>query len=152
LDVEANAQRKLIALDADDLVVIAADVQDGVVRAGNIIWRQDEKRLVLGLVRVDWERSVAPGGRPHRLQSALRFDRVLACQSRNIDPELPDAVLDLLAIEFQPGDAPGGHVVLLFAGGGALRLDVECVECELADLGPYDLGIGACALAPEFGV
>jgi len=150
--VEANAGRKLIALAAGDLAVIAADVQDAVVRAGDIIWRPDEKRLVLGMIRVDWERSVARGARPHRLQSALRFDRVLACKSRDIDPDMPDAVLDLLAIEFQPADAPGGRVILLFAGGAALRLDVECVECELADLGPHDVGAGGCALAPEFGV
>jgi hypothetical protein len=30
--------------------------------------------------------------------------------------------------------------VLMFSQGGALRLDVECLECELADLGPDDLG------------
>jgi hypothetical protein len=28
----------------------------------------------------------------------------------------------------------------MFSHGGALRLDVECLECELADLGPDDLG------------
>jgi len=32
--------------------------------------------------------------------------------------------------------------LLLFAQGGALRLDVECLECELTDLGPDDLGAG----------
>ena len=35
--------------------------------------------------------------------------------------------------------APGGSAVLLFAHGGALRLDVECLECELTDLGDDDL-------------
>jgi hypothetical protein len=28
-----------------------------------------------------------------------------------------------------------------YAHGGVLRLDVECVECELTDLGTDDLGI-----------
>jgi hypothetical protein len=28
----------------------------------------------------------------------------------------------------------------MFSQGGALRLDVECLECELTDLGPDDLG------------
>ena len=32
-------------------------------------------------------------------------------------------------------------MVLLFSHGGALRLDVECLECELADLGADDVGI-----------
>ena len=30
--------------------------------------------------------------------------------------------------------------MLLFNHGGALRLDVECLECELTDLGADDLG------------
>jgi hypothetical protein len=30
----------------------------------------------------------------------------------------------------------------MFAQGGALRLDVECLECELTDLGADDLGTG----------
>ena len=50
--------------------------------------------------------------------------------------------LQLLGIEFHPRAAPGGSAVLMFAAGGALRLDVECLECELADLGPDDLGAG----------
>jgi DUF2948 family protein len=74
--------------------------------------------------------------------AALRFDRVLSCKSRNIDLDDPEAALELLGIEFHPGAAPGGSAVLNFASGGALRLDVECLECELADLGPDDLGTG----------
>ncbi len=31
-------------------------------------------------------------------------------------------------------------MVLLFGHSGALRLDVECLECELADLGADDVG------------
>ena len=66
---------------------------------------------------------------------------MLACKSRNIELEVPaETALELLGIEFHPGDAPGGSVVLLFNHGGALRLDVECLECELADLGADDLG------------
>ena len=65
---------------------------------------------------------------------------MLSCKSRNIDLEAPPAALELLGIEFHPGEAPGGSVVLLFSQGGALRLDVECLECELADLGADDLG------------
>jgi hypothetical protein len=67
---------------------------------------------------------------------------VLSCKSRDIDLEAPPAALELVGIEFYPGDVPGGSVVLLFAHGGALRLDVECLECELTDLGGDDLGGG----------
>jgi len=133
-------QLKLIALDADDLAVISAHVQDAHVQAANIIWRQDEKRLVVGLNRLDWEQTLAGETSPRRLIAALRFDRVLACKSRNIDLGTPEALLELLGIEFHPGDAPSGSAVLLFGHGGALRLDLECLECELTDLGAEDLG------------
>ncbi len=132
---------KLIALDADDLAVISAHVQDAGVKAADIIWRQSEKRLVVGMNRLDWEQTLKGGTTARRLISALRFDRVLSCKSRNIELEPPEeTALELLGIEFHPGEPPGGSVVLLFSHGGALRLDVECLECELADLGADDLG------------
>jgi Protein of unknown function (DUF2948) len=136
-----TAQLKLIALDADDLIVISALVQDAHVQATDIIWRQGEKRLVVGMNRLDWEQTLVGETAPRRLISALRFDRVLSCKSRNIDLGMPETGLELLGIEFHPTEAPGGSVVLLFNRGGAVRLDVECLECELADLGPDDLGI-----------
>jgi hypothetical protein len=133
-------QLRLVALDADDLSVISAHVQDARIQASDIVWRQDEKRLVVGMSRLDWEQTLSGGTAPRRLIAALRFDRVLACKSRNIDLEQPEAVLELVGIEFHPGEAPGGSALLLFNHGGALRLDVECLECELTDLGSDDLG------------
>jgi Protein of unknown function (DUF2948) len=132
-------QLKLIALDADDLAVISAHVQDARVQTADIVWRQDEKRLVIGMNRLDWEQTLAGEAEPRRLIAALRFDRVLACKSRNIDLGSPDRALDLVGIEFHEAEAPGGSALLLFAQGGALRLDVECLECELTDLGPEEL-------------
>jgi hypothetical protein len=136
---------KLIALDADDLAVISAHVQDARVQTADIIWRQGEKRLVIGMNRLDWEQTLAGETKPRRLVAALRFDRVLACKSRNIDLAKPDATLELLGIEFHGDEAPGGSALLMFSQGGALRLDVECLECELTDLGPEDLGVGDLA-------
>jgi hypothetical protein len=137
-----TAERRLIALDADDLAVISAHVQDALVQAGDIIWRQGEKRLVVGMSRLGWEQTLGGATEPRRLIAALRFDRVLSCKSRNIDLDAPQASLELLGIAFHPGESPGGSAVLMFSRGGALRLDVECLECELADLGPDDLGAG----------
>ena len=135
-----NSPLKLIALDADDLAVISAHVQDARVQAADIIWRQDEKRLVIGMNRLDWEQTLTGEASPRRLVAALRFDRVLACKSRNIDLESPERPLDLIGIEFHPGDPPGGCALLLFNHGAALRLDLECLECELTDLGADDFG------------
>jgi DUF2948 family protein len=135
-------QLKLTALDADDLAVISTHVQDARVQASDIIWRQGDKRLVIGMNRLDWEQTLECETEPRRLVSALRFDRVLACKSRNIDLAAPETVLDLVGIEFHCQDAPSGSALLLFAQGGAIRLDVECLECELTDLGTDELGTG----------
>jgi len=142
-------QLKLTALDADDLAVISAHVQDARVQASDIVWRQGEKRLVVGMNRLDWEQSMSGETSPRRLIAALRFDRVLACKSRNIDLAAADAALELVGIEFHADDPPSGSAVLLFARGGVLRLDVECLECELTDLGADDLGAGDFGEDPE---
>ena len=135
-----TAQLKLIALDVDDLAVISTHVQDARVQTSDIIWRQGEKRLLIGMNRLDWEQTLSGETAPRRLVAVLRFDRVLSCKSRNIDLGARETALELLGIEFHPGEAPGGSAVLLFNQGGALRLDVECLECELTDLGADDLG------------
>ncbi|ABD09038.1 conserved hypothetical protein [Rhodopseudomonas palustris HaA2] len=136
-------QLKLLALDPDDLAVISAHVQDARVETGDIVWRQTEKRLVVGLHRLDWEQTLSGEPVPGRLIAALRFDRVLACKSRNIAIDAPETALELLGIEFYPAqEPPGGSVVLMFSRGGMLRLDVECLECALTDLGPDHLGTG----------
>jgi hypothetical protein len=134
-----SPQLKLIALDADDLAVISAHVQDARVAPADIIWRQAEKRLVVGMNRLDWEQTLSGRTKPRRLIAALRFDRVLACKSRSIDLSNPENMLELVGIEFHEHEPPGGSALLMFAEGGAIRLDVECLECELTDLGPEDL-------------
>jgi len=127
--------------------VISTHVQDARVRTSDIVWRQGEKRLVIGINRLDWEQTLSGSTEPRRLIAALRFDRVLACKSRNIDLGRPDTALELVGIEFHETDSPGGSALLLFAEGAALRLDVECLECELTDLGPDDLGTGEVGAA-----
>jgi hypothetical protein len=70
-----------------------------------------------------------------RVLSALQFGDVLGVRSRQL-PRGPDAVLELLALHFVPGEAPGGQVLLMFAGGGDLSVQVECLDAVVADLTP----------------
>jgi hypothetical protein len=70
-----------------------------------------------------------------RCRTALRFERVVSCKCRDLDQAGKDAVLNLLAVEFSADDAPAGTVTMTFSGGGAIRLEVECLEAELVDLG-----------------
>ena len=132
---------KLVALDRDDIEVVSAHVQDALVRVADIFWQPREHRFVMGLSRFDWmsvtdAKPVALGRADYRrCRTALRFERVLSCKCRNLDQSDKDARLNLLAIEFEQRDPPAGVVTMTFSGGGVIRLDVECLEAELADLG-----------------
>ena len=126
---------KFIALDQDDLAVVSTHLQDAVVKVADIVWLPKDMRLVVGLNRFDWEATLDPNPRYRRRRSALRFDRVLACKCRQVTSAEKDAVLNLLAVEFEQTDPPAGVVTLIFSGGAALRLEVECLEAELTDLG-----------------
>jgi hypothetical protein len=127
---------KLVALDRDDLEVISTHLQDAVVCVGDVYWRPQEKRLVIGLARFDWESSMAGAPQFQRRRTALRFDRVNSVKCRNVDCTNKQAMLNLLAVEFEETNPPAGVVMLIFSGGAVARLEVECLECELVDLGP----------------
>jgi hypothetical protein len=131
---------KLVALDRDDVEVVSAHVQDALVRVADIFWQPREHRFVMALNRFDW--MAATDAKPdsnkadyRRCRTALRFERVLSCKCRNLDQSNKDARLNLLAVEFVERDPPAGVVTMTFSGGGVIRLEVECLEAELADLG-----------------
>ena len=128
---------KFIALDGEDLEVVSTHLQDAVVRSSEVLWRPEEHRLVVALNRFDWEAAATRSPEYRRRRAALRFERVESCKCKGLKPPAgEDAVLNLLSVEFTPTDEPAGIVTLNFSGGGALRLEVECLEAELADLGP----------------
>jgi hypothetical protein len=131
---------KLVALDRDDIEVVSAHVQDALVRVAEIFWQPREHRFVMAVNRFDWMTAVDPKGDSskadyRRCRTALRFERVLSCKSRNLDQSNKDTRLNLLAVEFVERNAPAGVVTMTFSGGGVIRLEVECLEAELADLG-----------------
>lgn len=127
---------KFVVLDEEDLEIASTHLQDAVVKVGDVLWRPQEKRVVVAVNRFDWEGAQTGDPEYRRRRAALRFERVLSCKCRDVSPAGQDAVLNLLAVEFSETDAPAGVVTLTFSGGAALRLEVECLEAELADLGP----------------
>lgn len=126
---------KLAALDEEDLAVLSAHVQDAVLKVADMTYLPRENRFVIAMNRFIWEKAEGKRRNYERRQAALTFDRVLSVRTNRIRRDLADAVLNLLAIDFDPSEPPGGAVNLIFAGGGAVRLEVECIEARLADLG-----------------
>ncbi len=125
---------KLVALDADDLAVVSAHLQDAIVRVGDIAYLPAEHRFALAARRFDWE--AGPADPPRRRLTGVHFERVLAVRTRGVDRSNPDAVLNLLAVTFELTNDPSGTATLIFADGGAIQLDLECIEAQMKDLGP----------------
>jgi Protein of unknown function (DUF2948) len=129
----------LAAQDADDLQVISARLQDAVARIADLVWLPKARRFAALLNRFKWETAEARKGRGDnlRVRAGLHFDGVLSVKSQNILRGDPDAVVSLLAIRFaaRGGEDPGGTVELVFAGGGTIQLEVECIDAGLSDVG-----------------
>ena len=138
-------QLALIAFDNDDLNVVSAHLQDAILRVGDMALLPRDKRFAAVFNRFDWARLLGAGDgagesatEMARMRTALRFERVLGAQLTGIDLTRPDDVLVLLALSFEKkgSDDPSGTVMLTFAGQAAVRLEVECLESEMKDLGP----------------
>src|SRR5947209_11654709 len=110
------APLRLLAQDPDDLEIISAAMQDAVAKVGDINLEPKARRLTIGFNRYLWE-----AGEKARVRSALQLGGVLKVQARKIRRGVRDAVIVVLAVTFEPGEAPGGPVPISCAGGGDLR-------------------------------
>ncbi|MCJ2068446.1 DUF2948 family protein [Methylobacterium sp. J-030] len=122
---------RLAALDAEDLTVISAHLQDAILRPEDLTYLADEQRFLMVARRFDW----TPDVPPRRRLAGLHIERVLAVKTRGLrrDDAMP---MSLLALTFTPTDAPSGVLDLVFSGGSGVRLEVECIEMRMKDLGP----------------
>jgi hypothetical protein len=127
---------KLTAFDADDLAVISAQMQDAVIRAGDVRYLRRAGKLAILANRFAWDETGNGPHAFHRRRTGLHFDRVLDVKAQRIRQGNPDAVLSLLAISFETGEEPSGKIRLDFSGGGRIEATVECIEAALEDLGP----------------
>lgn len=141
------------ALDADDLQVLSALVQDAVLTGADLAWDARARRFSLLVNRLRREDVPAAqrAGRPvERVRAVLAIEGVLAVSSQGIDRADKDTVLSVMALEFEETDAPGGFVTITLAGDGALRLTVEALEARLRDVTrPYAAPSGKVPQHPE---
>ena len=125
----------LAAEDAEDLEIVSARLQDAVAQLKDLAWLPKARRFAALFNRFKWEDKRRRADL--RVRALLHFDDVLSVKSKGLKRGAPDAVVSLLAIRFTPkgGDDPAGTVELVFAGGGTIRLEVECLSAGLSDVG-----------------
>ncbi|SNS23547.1 MULTISPECIES: DUF2948 family protein [unclassified Azospirillum] len=130
---------RLAAMDAQDLAVLSAILQDAIVPIGDIAYLPDEQCFVAVANRFRWEGEGTPAGptpdaghEGERVNCGLRFLGVTRVAYRGFDLRRRDQFLSLLAIEVADD---GASLLLRLAGGGDIRLSVERLEVRLADIG-----------------
>ena len=131
MSTTAPAALRLLAFDDEDLAILSAHVQDMTVNMDDFAWLPGDKTFAFAGERFDWVG--ADGGLCQRVECGLHFGRVLRVRKQALDGL---KTLNLLSIVFEPADAPSGAVTLAFSGGATIRLDVECLEAQMRDLGP----------------
>ena len=122
---------RLLAEDADDLAIIAAALQEAEARVGDIQWEPSGRRLTLAFDRL---RREATDETDQRVRAGLQLGGVLGVKARRLDRADKAAVVQLLTVTFEEGEAPGGVILFAFADGGDLAATVECVDAALADV------------------
>jgi hypothetical protein len=125
----------LAAEDSEDLEIVSARLQDAVAQLKDIAWLPKTRRFAALFNRFKWEDKRKRADL--RVRALLHFDDVLSVKSKGLKRGAPDAVVSLLAIRFTPRgeDDPAGSVELVFASGGSIRLEVECLSAGLTDVG-----------------
>ena len=130
-----DSKLKLKAQTADDVMVISACLQDAVVTLGDMAYLPRERRFALVANRFIWEKPGDTGDDCHRIRTGIHFEDVLSVTTLNISQSDKALALDLLAVEAIPAEETRATILLIFAGGGLIRLEVECITCLLTDMG-----------------
>ena len=128
---------RLKALDAEDLGVVSALVQDAVFPASEVSFSRKDRRFAILLNRFRWEDVDGEAVRKRdyeRVQSVLLVEDVISVQSQAVPQGDADTVLSLLSLEFEPGADGAGRLILTLAGDGAFACEVEALEVVLKDV------------------
>jgi hypothetical protein len=118
---------RLRACDEEDLAIFSAMLQDALVAVAEMAFLPEERRFVLVANRFCWERS---GAELERVLTGIAFSGVRSVRTQGFRRCEADRILEILALHRQEG-----AVVIEFAGGGCLCLEVESILCHLEDLG-----------------
>jgi hypothetical protein len=123
---------KLRAVDPEDLAVVAAMLQDALLPLEAMQYLPDERRFLLVANRFRWENCDRNGAcdQYERVHCAVAFEGVEKVERQGLDQACLRGIGELLTIE-----VADGAVLLVFAGGGRVRLGISRLDCHIRDVG-----------------
>jgi Protein of unknown function (DUF2948) len=126
---------RLKAEDGPGVEVLSAALQDSVLRAGDLAYDARARRFTALVNRFRWEKANARGPF-ERVRSALAVESVTAVKATRVSRTDKNAIASVLSLAFEPdAEPPGGSLSIVLAGGGEIRLALECVDVLLLDMG-----------------
>ena len=128
---------RLKAVDADDLSVMAACLQDALIPLSEMVYLPDERRFLAAFTRFRRECLADPEccDGLTQCQSALTFNEVECVRHHGIDRRFGGVKLEFLTMIAEPGDDGRITVFLIFAGDMAIQLRVRAIAATLCDFG-----------------
>lgn len=124
---------RLMAADKDDLDVVSSCLQDALLKLGDISYQPKQRRFAFVSNRFIWE-AAGKRGPFGRVRCGVHFDDVVNVSRLNVRDDAKEALVAVLAIRWVAGEDGAGSVYFDLAGGGAIKLDVEAINIQLADI------------------
>lgn len=146
---------KLKAEDCEDLRVIAACLQDALIPLSDIEFAPPDRQFLLIANRFCWENCAETSDMPapqaaamldaafaeacatyERINCAVVFENIDAVRRKDLEINQRGRILELLTMEITPAaDGGAASVVMVFAGGAAIRLEGRNITCRMSDIG-----------------
>lgn len=128
---------RLRAVDADDLSVIAACLQDALIPLAEMAYLAEQRRFMAAFTRFRRECLADPAccDGLTQCQSVLTFEQVEAVKHSGLDERFGGIRLELLTMLAEPGEDGLTYVTMVFAGDAAIQLRVRALAATLEDFG-----------------
>lgn len=135
---DAFKPMRLLARAPEDLQVISALLQDAALSPKDIAWDRTARRFALLANRFRWEQPELK----ERVRTAVHFEDVVSVKARGAGSAAGSEAITILAVAFDPGQAPAGHVRLTCAGDAEWLIEVDALGAVMTDLSkPWAAGV-----------
>ena len=119
---------KIIAKDQQGLQMISAYCSESKIKINEIKYLKKNKIFLLSLQRLKKELDNSK----NKINSILKFEYINSSRSKNINQNIADTIIELLAIDIFKRDY-NYEIRLLFSNNAIITLNAEIIEVTLED-------------------
>tara|TARA_Y100000817_G_scaffold276488_1_gene237988 strand:- start:784 stop:1197 length:414 start_codon:yes stop_codon:yes gene_type:complete len=127
--------KKIIAENVEDLRMISAICSGSKILQSEIKFLRQNRVFLLPLQRKAVEKQIEKN--KERINSIIKFDYIYRSKSKNINQNLKNNILELLAIEIFKNNQ-NFEIVLLFSNNAAITLVAEVIDVTLEDIQKFN--------------